>query len=124
MPITLVLDAFPGEEFAGTLATINSRETEIDGVPVYEAFVELVKDERVKTGMSATGTIILNEKNNVLVVPAYMVEREGAKSFAEVLLSDGSIERREVTLGLNGSDNMTEIISGLTEGETIVSLEE
>lgn len=122
--ITIKLDAFPGEEFAGTLETINSRETEIDGVPVYEAFVALASDARVKTGMSATGTIVLNEKKDVLGVPGYLVKEENGKNFVEVLLPDGKTEMREVELGLKGSDNMTEVIGGVSAGEKVLAPKE
>jgi multidrug efflux pump subunit AcrA (membrane-fusion protein) len=121
-PVALKLDALPGEEFTGTLQTINSRDTEIEGVPVYEAFVAVPPDERIKTGMSATGTIVLSTKTNVLSIPNYFVKKVGDKNMVEVVSEKGDTEEREVTLGLVGTDSMVEIISGLTEGEKIISI--
>ncbi len=120
-PIEITLDAFSGETFMGTLKTINSRDTEVEGVPVYEAFVELGADARIKTGMSAKGKIVFATKDDVLAIPAYLVGTLAGVSTVEVLTGEGQTEKRQVTLGLRGSDSMVEIISGLAEGEKVVS---
>ena len=120
-PIEITLDAFTGETFMGTLKNINSRDTEVEGVPVYEAFVELPADARIKTGMSAKGKIVFDSKADVLAVPSYLVETTGGVSTVEVVTVEGKTEKRIVVLGLRGSDSMVEIISGLNEGEKIAS---
>lgn len=120
-PIEITLDAFSGETFMGTLKTINSRDTEVEGVPVYEAFVELGADARIKTGMSAKGKIVFASKDDVLAIPAYLVDNTTGVITVQVVGVDGKAETREVTLGLRGSDSMVEIISGLAEGEKVVS---
>lgn len=119
--VSLKFDALPGEEFKGTLQTINSRDTEIDGVPVYEAFVNINPDERIKTGMSATGTVILATKPNVLVIPNYFVKKVEDKNFVQVVSGKGKTNEVEVTLGLLGTDSMVEVLSGLREGQEITT---
>jgi RND family efflux transporter MFP subunit len=119
--IKVTLDAFKDEIFMGTLKTINSRETEIEGVPVYEAFVELAADSRIKTGMSANGIIIVDSKSDVIAIPNYLVKKVGDKNLVEVSDLKGKVTEREVTLGLVGSDSMVEVTSGLSVGEQIVS---
>ncbi len=121
MTVQVSLDAFPEEIFEGKLKTINSRETEIEGVPVYEAFVDVGADPRIKTGMSAKGTIVLTSKNNVVAIPSYFVTKNGEINTVVVLTSSGKKETREVKLGLTGSDSIVEILSGLKEGDKIVS---
>ncbi len=120
--VSLKFDALPGEEFSGTLQTINSRDTQIDGVPVYEAFVEIPLDERIKTGMSAIGTVNLESKENVLAIPNYFVQKVAGKDIVQVIDAKGKTTDREVTLGILGTDSMVEIVSGLNEGEKIVGL--
>lgn len=119
--ITISIDSLPGEEFSGILKTVNSRETEIDGVPVYEAFVEIKPDPRIKTGMSASGIIILAEKKNVLAIPSYLIKKVGNSNFVSVGQEDGTTIEKEVTLGLTGTDSMVEVTSGLDLGDRIVS---
>ena len=119
--VQISIDAIPSENFYGILKTVNSRETEIDGVPVYEAFIELASNGRIKTGMSASGIVILASKENVLAIPLYLVKKVGDKNFVKVILEDGSIKEQEVTLGLVGTDSMIEVISGLNLGDKIFS---
>lgn len=119
--IKISLDAIPGEEFSGILKTVNSKETEIDGVPVYEAFVELESDPRIKNGMNADGIIILANKENILAIPSYLIKKVGNLNFVNVVLDDGSITKRELILGLMGTNSMVEIISGLNAGEKVVT---
>lgn len=120
-PIEITLDAFPGETFSGVVKTINSRDTQVDGVSVYEAFVELKPDNRIKTGMSANGTITIASKTSVLAVPNYYIKKIDGKNFVDVVSSSGDTIQTEVTLGLLGTDSFVEIISGLKEGDQISS---
>ncbi len=120
--IKITLDAFPGEDFDGVLDTVNSRDTQVDGVPVYEAFVKLPADDRIKTGMNAKGEILIDSREGVLAVPMYLVLKSGDVNSVEVVDADGNTTKREITLGLVGTDNMVEVTSGLSEGEKIVSV--
>ncbi|MES3031833.1 MAG: efflux RND transporter periplasmic adaptor subunit [Patescibacteria group bacterium] len=117
--ITISLDAIPGEEFVGVLQTVNSKETEIDGVPVYEAFVELASDPRIKNGMNANGHIVIAHRDNVIAIPAYLIKKVGTVNFVTVAEADGTLVEKEITLGLMGTDSMVEVISGLTEGDKV-----
>ncbi len=117
--VKITLDALPNEEFVGILKNVNSRETTIEGVPVYEAFVELSPDSRIRTGMSASGHIVLNFKNDVLTIPNYYVEKVGEQNIVKILGDDARTTDRVVELGILGSDSQVEILSGLTEGEKI-----
>ena len=120
--VKIKLDALPGEEFSGVLSTINSRDTQIDGVSVYEAFVELQPDSRIKTGMTATGTIIIITKNDVLAIPNYFIKKSGDRNLVKVKSSNGKITEKEIVVGIVGTDSMTEVVSGLNEGDQVVSV--
>ena len=118
-PIEITLDAFPGEVFSGLVKTINSRDTQVDGVSVYEAFVELKRDDRIKTGMSANGTITIARKTGVLAIPSYYVKKVDGKNFVELVSPSGDTVETEVTLGLVGTDSTVEVTSGLQAGDQI-----
>lgn len=117
--VDITFDAFPGEVFPGIVKTINSRDTEVDGVSVYEAFIELKKDDRIKTGMSAKGTITVASRSQVLAVPSYYVKKIDGKNFVELVTISGDTVETEVTLGLLGTDSMVEVTSGLSAGDQI-----
>jgi len=70
-------------------------------------------------GMNASVTIILDQAQDVLIVPASAVQSEGFKTVVEVLKDDGSTEEVIVQTGLSDVTN-TEIIEGLEEGQTVI----
>ena len=85
--------------------------------------VELTIDnppEGLRTGFTFTGTINLEESVEMLLIPSSSVSTErGSKTYVTVKNSDGSIERRNVTVSYLG-EGYSQVISGLEEGEVIV----
>ncbi|MFA5751240.1 MAG: efflux RND transporter periplasmic adaptor subunit [Candidatus Paceibacterota bacterium] len=120
LPVSIHFDAFPDEVFLGTLSSINSKDTNINGVPVYEAFVELNASQNIRTGMNLEAKVILNEKKNVVGIPSRFIKEESKSNFVEVKDSKGRKEKREVVLGLKGTNSMVEVISGLNVNEKII----
>ena len=72
--------------------------------------------------MTADVEIIVNEKEDVLVVPSGAVEREGDKSVVLVKGEDGRAVAREVVTGIE-DEGFVEIVEGLKEGETVLMRE-
>src|SRR5690606_13264740 len=78
-------------------------------------------DHTLRIGMTAEVTIVLEDAQDVLVVPSAALTTAGPNAnFVQVYdPQSGEIERREVTVGLD--NNITaEITEGLSEGELIV----
>ena len=77
-------------------------------------------DVDVLAGMSAVITFIKSEKDGVLLVPvkAVSLSTDGIQT-VNVKKADGTIEKRTVETGLSNGVQ-TEVVSGLTEGETVV----
>jgi multidrug efflux pump subunit AcrA (membrane-fusion protein) len=70
--------------------------------------------------MTASATITIEQKENVVTVPNRAVQRQGREQFVNVVLPDGkTTERRVVTTGLVNDTN-TEITDGLAEGESVM----
>lgn len=121
-PTAIVLDAYPGETFAGTVASINPAETIVDGVPVYEATIFFqAHDPRVRSGMTATVTVIAASAGSVIAVPERLVEKKNGESAVYLKVGEKT-ERRVVSLGLSGSTGFVEVTSGLIEGDTVTSI--
>ncbi|UDW84334.1 efflux RND transporter periplasmic adaptor subunit [Pasteurella canis] len=76
-------------------------------------------DNKLRIGMTAQTEILVNEVKNVLLIPTTTLKPEGNKVFVQ-LLKDNQVEKREVIIGLNDELN-TEILSGLHEGEKVIS---
>lgn len=119
--VAITLDAYgTNEVFPGKVVSINPAETIIDGVPVYETKVSFTKpDSRIRSGMTATATIIAAQKNQVVSIPASFIHTDKESSFVYVLDTETTTKKVPVVIGLRGSDSMVEIVSGLDEGQKI-----
>ena len=121
--VNIVTDAYgPSVVFAGTIEAVNPAATmQTNGQLGYKVtYVFTKSDSRIKPGISANITVVGNTKSNVLVVPRTAIFLKNGASF--VLVRNGSkTAERPVTIGLSGSDT-SEIVSGLTAGELVVTL--
>ena len=76
-------------------------------------------DFQLREGLTVTVSIILEERNNVLLVPNSAITSSGRQTYVKVLSPDGIIEDRLVTTGISDWQ-YTEVIEGLSEGEEVV----
>ena len=111
-------DAFADEIYDGTVQKISGVGVMAGGVTTYAVTISLQDSSRLRDGMSATATITLDEKKDVLLIPSDAVEMSGAEYYVEIISGD-QIEKRPVVIGLVNEDD-TEIVSGLAEGDTVV----
>jgi HlyD family secretion protein len=72
----------------------------------------------LKDGLSATVTIPIDQKENVLIIPSRAVTRQGQNSTVQVMKGT-MIETRIIKTGLSDSI-VIEIIEGLEEGEQVL----
>ncbi len=116
------VDALPELELEGTVNLISDMAKQEGGVIVYEVKVrfEVAEDSGLKGGMSANTNIIIKEKTDVLLVPSRAIKRNSnGYTVVEAVLVGGT-EEKIVTTGLSDGFQ-TEIISGLSEGDLIMS---
>ncbi len=76
-----------------------------------------VQDATLKQGLSATVTIVSEQKTGILYVPSKAVVRQGGNMIVKVP-NGTTIEARTVKTGMSDGTN-TEIMEGLKEGETV-----
>ena len=120
--VEMTLDAFGlDRQFAGEIIEIDPAETVISGVIYYKvSSVFTTEEKEVKPGMTANLEIITAEKEGVLTVPRRAVKYDGKMSYVELLGSDNLPKKTEVTVGLEG-DQEVEILTGLTEGQEVIT---
>ncbi|MFA5946721.1 MAG: efflux RND transporter periplasmic adaptor subunit [Patescibacteria group bacterium] len=120
---TITFDAFGADvEFTGLLTSLDLSEKIIEGVVFYEARVAVTEGPRLaelRSGMSADVTVATDLHTNSLSVPTRAVLEKDGKKIVRVLVNEALVEK-EVTIGLRADGGVTEILTGLTEGETIV----
>jgi multidrug efflux pump subunit AcrA (membrane-fusion protein) len=117
---SFTVDAFPGEEFSGTVTAIYPRAVIQSNVVNYITTVAIENpDGKLKPDMTANVTVSLDERKGVLAVPDRALRRERGRTVVYVATATGAgAEAREVKVGLRGN-GMAEIVSGLAEGERI-----
>jgi RND family efflux transporter MFP subunit len=115
----ITLDALPDEEVMGKVAFISLVSKARAGVVSYATTITLENPiAGLRDGMSATAEVIIERRDNVLLIPNRAI-RGTLENPKVVVLVDGQQEEREITLGLSDGIN-TEVLSGLEEGEEIV----
>ena len=120
-PAELVFDAYFNDTFTGHVIQISPVGTAVQGVVEYDVRIQMDDDAdgRIKPGMTAAVNIIVEEKDDVLVVPNdAIVMIDGQENV--FVRRDGSYVAVPVTLG-SYSDYYSEVISAdIEEGELII----
>jgi membrane fusion protein (multidrug efflux system) len=118
MPGTVGTDAYPGQTFHGTVARIDSVVQ--DTTRTFGAYISIANhDLRLKTGI--TGFARLESKRMALAVPSTAVVNPVGDHATVFVVDHGVAHIRQVRCGL-ASHGMTEILSGLQEGEQVVTV--
>ncbi len=73
----------------------------------------------LRIGMTTQGKVVISEKKNVLLVPTTAIKKQGKEKIIQVLENGKSVEKI-VQTGLADSQ-YTEIISGVNEGEKVIT---
>ncbi len=115
--VTLTVDALPGKKFEGTCTRFataldpktRTMRTEID-IPN--------RDGLLRPGMYGRVNLTLEQRENVLTVPAGALLIEGGKTYVYTV-ADGRAKRVEVKTGLDDGIR-AEIISGLNGNEPVI----
>lgn len=134
---TLTFDAIPDLTLTGQVAEVDAVGTASQGVVTYTVKIAFdTQDDRIKPGMSVSAATITDAKQNVLIVPNSAIKSQGGTSYVETVGSDdknlalsanasGAIlkntpSRQQIEIGTT-NDEFTEVLSGLNEGDVIVT---
>ena len=119
---SVTLDAYGSDDvFEATVAQVDIGATIIEGVATYKTTLQFTQnDERILPGLTADVDILYDRKDDVLYVPTRnIISRDGQKFVKQ--MKDEQVVETQVETGLRGSDGKTEIVSGLSEGDTILT---
>jgi HlyD family secretion protein len=119
-PAQLVFDAYYESTFNGEVTEISPVGTSAQGVVEYTVTVQMLdEDVRVRPGMTAAVTIVVEEKEDVFVIPNDAIVSINGQERVYVR-RNGDYEAVPVTLG-SFSDFYSEVIEAdIREGELIV----
>ncbi len=119
---TLTFDAVPDLTITGQVSEIDTVGTISQGVVTYNVKIAFdTQDERVKPGMSISAAIITDSKQDALLVSNSAIKQQRDTIYVEVLANGSKTPKQQtVQIGL-ANDTMTEIVSGLNEGDKVVT---
>ncbi len=107
--------------YQGTLTSVNKIALANEkGNPVIGAKVRIDNpDDDICIGVSAKVNMTVAEKEDVLCLPNEVINTAADGDFVYII-RDGTVEKRKVEVGIM-STGMSEIVSGLKEGDQVVS---
>ncbi len=138
--VNITFDAIENLNITGKVVETDTLGTVSQGVVTYGVKIAFdTQDERVKPGMTLSANIITEVKQDVLMVPSSAIKQQGDISYVQVVANDADIETnlaatntsgaiipqsslrvRQIQVGLS-NDTMTEVISGLKEGDIVIT---
>ena len=119
MPVSIELDAFPGQTFEGKIHRITpSIDASTHTFPV-EVVIPNGK-EQIKPGMYARVTMKYGTRQNIVVPDRAVVKMLGSGDrFIYVYKADGTVSYQKVELGRRMQDKY-EVLSGIANGDEVV----
>lgn len=121
MAARVQLDALPRVRLPAEVEQIALVGRSDGGIVSYDVRLALDEtDPRVRVGMTAEASIVVEERQDVLVVPNLYVRLEprSVRAFVNVVQPDGSLLEVEIRLGLRGLES-SEVIAGLRPGDVV-----
>lgn len=116
----MAFDAVPDLSITGQIIGIDSIGTITQGVVTYMVKIAMdIQNEQIKPGMSVSASIIIDSKQNALSISNSAIKQANETSYVEIM-ENGAPRRQIVEIGIS-NDASTEIISGISEGDSVVT---
>ena len=117
MEVKVTIDAL-GAEYAGRIVYVSPAMDE--SAKTYQVRIELdTASDEIKAGLFAHPAIDILQRRDTLFVPKGAVLSRNGRQTLFVLRDDGTVEEREVKIGLM-NDETEEILDGLADGDVVV----
>ncbi|MCB6994352.1 biotin/lipoyl-binding protein [bacterium 210820-DFI.6.37] len=116
----VTFDAIEGETFTGEITRVSGAATVSGGVAKYSVDVTLEATDSMLVGMNGSATVTISSKEDIILIPLNALQESGDRTFVYTEEDgDGNLSGEvEVETGLSDDENV-EIVSGLSEGETV-----
>ena len=119
--VQATLTAYSSEIFTAIVTTVNPAASVNSGVASYGITVTFPNnDSRLKPGLSANLHILTRTKDSAMLVPTSAIITAGDQKF--VYVKDAkNIHKTSVITGIENKNGMTEITSGLSKGDMVLT---
>ncbi len=117
--VNITLESVPGLILPGRVTSIAPSANLQSGVVTYVVHITPTQtDARLRAGLTATASIVVDQRRDTLYVPNRAVRNVRGAKVVQVAQPDGQIVEKQVQTGIS-DDNNTEIIAGLSDGEVV-----
>ena len=118
--VTVTLDSFADKTFAGEVKAVDTSGSASSGVTSYPVVIAFKTDlTNIYTGMAVSAKIITEVKNDVVLVNNGAITTTNGESSVKIMKNNKVSEVTVVTGSSN--ETQTEIISGINEGDMVVT---
>jgi multidrug efflux pump subunit AcrA (membrane-fusion protein) len=121
--VEVLIDALGPPPQIGRVQRIAPQATNERNVTAYEVELEVAPGDRpLRSGMTASATIITAKRENALSVPVQAVREENGVTVVDVVVNDNgrtTLVTQPVETGIRTGDRI-EIINGLNEGQQVL----
>jgi HlyD family secretion protein len=120
MPAILKVGALPNDTIKGILYKISPKARKEENSTLFD--VEIKIDQRgpsvLRAGYSANADLIINQKEDILLIPERLVEFVEDSAFVQLKDAAGKTEKKAIKTGLSDGLNI-EVTEGLKEGDLL-----
>lgn len=118
--VRISVDAFPDRTFWGEVTEIGLDGIIQENVVTYPVKIKIPNPEGLLfSGMTVEADIIIEARENALLLPVEAVEERGGEYLVFVKGEDGKPQPKKVKVGLR-NESQVEIVEGLQEGDQVL----
>jgi Membrane-fusion protein len=122
--VQVAMDSVQEKAYTGTVSYISQIGTASSGVTTYSVTLDVLADALLKMGMNGTATIVVEEVNDVLLVPISalysMRGRQYVWLYTEAETENGAPGIMTFVETGFSNDSFAEVTSGLKEGDAVM----
>jgi HlyD family secretion protein len=119
-PVTLTFDAILNKEYHGEVVEVAQAGTVTNGVVNFKVTVELTDaDPSVRPGMTAAVNIVVEEMQDVILVPNRAVRLVDGERVVYLLIN-GEAVKKEIRLGSSNGNTSVVAVGDVKAGDVVI----
>ncbi len=118
--VTFTVDAYPDEQFSGSVSQVRLSPITVQNVVTYTVIIDVPNpDLKLRPGMTATVSILVNKRENVLRVPTLATRFQPPKEVLENLQTEkiSSTDEKQITQDRKDQNKSGQKAGGREEGQ-------
>ena len=124
MPVSVKINALKDVELSGKVVKVSkfakaAADANSSQPAQFEVIISLEAHEQLIAGLTLTGQVETDRKDEAIVVPTVAVMRDDQSAYVLLKTASGTVERRDIETGMETAEK-TEVLKGVQPGDTVV----